>query len=79
MEITGENTSLYGGALQATNLALDNRKSMMTISKEKIETVIRQKDETSMEGIEINLMELQKKLLKLANAKKDYSRAEEDC
>lgn len=32
-----------------------------------------QGDESSLEGIEAKLLELQKELLKLANSKKDYS------
>lgn len=35
--------------------------------------MIRQEDETSSEGIEAKLLELQKELLKLANSKKDYN------
>ena len=35
--------------------------------------MIRQEDETSSEGIETKLLELQKELLKLANSKKDYN------
>ena len=38
-----------------------------------MEEVIRQEDETSSEGIEAKLLELQKELLKLANSKKDYN------
>ena len=46
---------------------------MMATLQENIEAVIRQEDETSSEGIEAKLLELQKKLLKLANSKKDYN------
>ena len=46
---------------------------MMTILHENIETVIRQEDESSVEGIEAKLEELQKELLKRANSKKDYN------
>ena len=35
--------------------------------------MIRQEDETSSEGIEAKLLELQKEILKLANSKKDYN------
>lgn len=38
-----------------------------------IEAVIRQEDETSAEGINAKLEELQKELLRLANFKKDYN------
>lgn len=59
--------------MQAINLALGNRESMMATLQENIEAVIRQEDETSSEGIEAKLLELQKELLKLANSKMDYN------
>lgn len=55
------------------NGTLGNRENMMSTLQENIEAVIRQEDETSSEGIEAKLMELQKELLKLANSKKDYN------
>lgn len=58
--------------VKAINLALGNRDSMMTALQENIEAVIRQEDETSAEGINAKLEELQKELLRLANSKKDY-------
>ena len=59
--------------VQAINLALGSRESMMITLQENVESVIRQEDETSSEGIETKLLELQKELLKLANSKKDYN------
>ena len=59
--------------VKAINLALGNRDSMMTTLQENIEAVIRQEDETSAEGINAKLEELQKELLRLANSKKDYN------
>ena len=59
--------------VQAINLTLGNRENMMVTLQENVEAVIRQEDETSSEGIEAKLMELQKELLKLANSKKDYN------
>lgn len=56
--------------IKAINLALGNRDSMMTALQENIEAVIRQEDETSAEGINAKLEELQKELLRLANSKK---------
>ena len=56
--------------VQAINIALGNRESMMAILQENVEALIRQEDEISSEGIEAKLLELQKKLLKLANSKK---------
>ena len=59
--------------VQAINLALGNREYMMITLWENVEAVIQQEDETSSEGIETKLLELQKELLKLANSKKDYN------
>lgn len=59
--------------VQAINRTLGNRENMMTTLQENVEAVLRQEDETSSEGIETKLMELQKELLKLANSKKDYN------
>ena len=46
---------------------------MIATLQENVQAVIRQEDETSLEGIEVKLVELQKELLKLANLKKDYN------
>ena len=59
--------------LQAINLTLANRESMMATLQENVEAVIRQEDSTSSEGIEAKLLDLKKELLKLANSKKDYN------
>ena len=59
--------------VQAINLALGNREYMMITLWDNLEAVIQQEDETSSEGIETKLLELQKELLKLANSKKDYN------
>ena len=59
--------------MQAINLALGNRESMMAALQENVEAVIRQEDESTSEGIEARLLELQKKLLKLANSKNNYN------
>ena len=45
----------------------------MTISQEKIETVIWQENEISSDGMETKLLELPKELLKLPNSKEDYN------
>ena len=66
-------SDLQAAVVQAINLALGNRESMMSTLQENVEAVIRQEDETSSEGIEAKLLELQKELLKLANSKKDYN------
>ena len=70
---TIQEPDLQAAVVQAINLALGNRESMMATLQENVEAVIRQEDETSSEGIETKLLELQKELLKLANSKKDYN------
>ena len=70
---TIQESDLQAAVVQAINLALGNRESMMATLQENVEAVIRQEDETSSEGIEEKLLELQKELLKLANSKKDYN------
>lgn len=70
---TIQKSELQETVVKAINLALGNRDSMMTALQENIEAVIRQEDESSVEGIEAKLEELQKELLKRANSKKDYN------
>ena len=50
----------------------------MESQQKNIKTVILQGDETSVEGINAKLKELQKKLLRLANSKKDYGSVAEE-
>ena len=70
---TIQESELQAAVVKAINLALGNRDGMMEVLQENIETVIRQEDETSVEGINAKLEELQKELLRLANSKKDYN------
>ena len=70
---TIQEPDLQAAVVKAINLALGNRESMMTTLQKNVEAVLRQEDETSSEGIETRLLELQKELLKLANSKKDYN------
>ena len=70
---TIQESDLQAVVVQAINLALGSRESMMITLQENVESVIRQEDETSSEGIETKLLELQRELLKLANSKKDYN------
>ena len=70
---TIQEQDLQAAVVQAINRTLGNRESMMITLQENVEAVIRQGDETSSEGIETKLLELQKELLKLANSKKDYN------
>lgn len=64
---------LQNAVVTAINLALGNRDRVLAILQENVEAVIRQGNETSSEGIDAKLEELQKELLKLANSKKDYN------
>lgn len=78
---TIQESELQEAVVKAINHALGNRDGMIAVLQENIETVIRQEDETSAEGLNARLEELQKKLLKLANSKKDYNSVadEIDC
>ena len=64
---------LQNAVVTAINLALGNRDRVLATLQKNMEAVIRQEDETSSEGIDAKLEELQKELLKLANSKKDYN------
>ncbi len=70
---TIQESELQEAVIKAINMALGNRDSMMAALQENVEAVIRQEDESSVEGIEAKLEELQKELLKRANSKKDYN------
>ena len=70
---TIQEPDLQVAVVKAINLTLGNRESMMATLQENVEAVIRQEDETSSEGIDAKLLELQKELLKLANSKKNYN------
>lgn len=62
---TIQESDLQAAVVQAINLALGTRESMMATLQENVEAVIWQEDETSSEGIEVKLLELQKELRKL--------------
>ena len=64
--------------MKAINLALGSRDAMMGVLQKNIKTVILQEDETSVEGINAKLKELQKELLRLANSKKEYGSVAEE-
>lgn len=70
---TVQESELQAAVIKAINMALSNRDSMMAALQENVEAAIRQEDESSTEGIEAKLEELQKELLKRANSKKDYN------
>ncbi|WP_319638862.1 recombinase family protein [Extibacter muris] len=69
---------LQEAVVKAINLALGSRDDMMATLQKNIETVLLQGDETSVEGINAKLKELQKELLRLANAKKEYGSVAEE-
>ncbi len=75
---TIQESDLQEAVVKAINLALGNRDAVMEVLQKNIETVILQEDETSVEGINAKLKELQKELLKLANAKKEYGSVAEE-
>lgn len=70
---TIQESELQEAVIKAINMVLGNRDSMMAALQENVETVIRREDESSVEGIEAKLEELQKELLKRANSQKDYN------
>lgn len=70
---TIQESDLQAAVIEAINLVLGNRDSIISTLQKNVETVIRQEDETSSESIDAKLVELQKELLKLANSKKDYN------
>lgn len=70
---TIQESDLQAAVIEAINLALGNRDSIIATLQKNVETVIRQEDETSSESIDAKLVELQKELLKLANSQKDYN------
>ena len=59
---TIQEPDLQAAVVQAINFTLGNREGMMATLRKNVEAVIRQEDETSSEGIEAKLLELQKEL-----------------
>lgn len=57
---TIKESELQVAVVQAINLALGNRDDMLTAPQENVEAVIRQEDESSVEGIEAKLTGMQK-------------------
>ena len=70
---TIQESELQAAVMQAINMTLGNRDSMMATLQENVEVVIRREDEFSVEGIEAKLEKLQKEFLKWANSKKGYN------
>lgn len=70
---TVQETDLQNAVVKAINLALGGKDEMLVALEENIATVFALGDEGSIESINAKLEELQKELLKRANAKKDYN------
>lgn len=70
---TVQETDLQNAVIKAINLALGGKDEMLVALEENITTVFVLGDDGSIEGINAKLEELQKELLKRANAKKDYN------
>ena len=69
---TVQETELQKAVIKAINLALGGKDDMLIALEQNIASVLALEDEGSMESINAKLEELQKELLKRANAKKDY-------
>lgn len=66
-------TELQQAVIKAINIALGGKDDMIVALEQNIASVLALEDENSMESIKAKLEELQKELLKRANAKKDYN------
>ena len=64
---------LQGAAVKAINKALGGREDMMKYLQENIEKILSEGSDTAVQEIDSRLLELQKKLLKKANAKQNYN------
>ncbi|MFV0503771.1 MAG: recombinase family protein [Lachnospirales bacterium] len=70
---TIEETDLQNAVVKAINMALGGKDDMLVALEQNIASVLALEDEGSMESINAKLEELQKQLLKRANAKEDYN------
>jgi DNA invertase Pin-like site-specific DNA recombinase len=66
-------TELQEAVIKAINMALGGKDDMLVALEQNIASVLALEDEGSMESINAKLEELQKELLKRANAKEDYN------
>lgn len=64
---------LQGAVVQAINTTIGGKEGILATLEENIKLVFALEDKSSIESINTKLEDLQKELLKLANAKKDYS------
>ena len=70
---TVQETELQKAVIKAINMALGGKDDMLVTLEQNIASVLALEDEGSMDSINVKLEELQKELLKRANAKKDYN------
>jgi len=70
---TVQETELQEAVIKAINMALGGKDDMLVALEQNITSVLALEDEGSMESINAKLEELQKELLKRANAKEDYN------
>lgn len=70
---TVQETELQEAVVKAINMTLGGRDDMLVALEKNIASVLALEDEGSIESINAKLEELQKELLKRANAKKDYN------
>lgn len=70
---TVQEKELQEAVIKAINMALGGKDDMLVALEQNIASVLALEDESSMESINAKLEELQKELLKRANAKKDYN------
>ena len=70
---TVQETDLQKAVVNAINLALGDKDSVIEKLQQNIESVINRVEDTLAENIDIKLECLQKELLECANAKKDYN------
>lgn len=70
---TVQETELQEAVIKAINQALGSKDNILETLEQNIEEVLTETDNSGTEGIDEKLRVLQKELLKLANAKKDYT------
>ncbi len=70
---TVQETELQEAVIKAINMALGGKDDMLVALEQNIASVLALEDEGSKESINAKLEELQKELLKRANAKEDYN------
>lgn len=69
---TVKEEELQNVVVKAINQIIGDRSEMLDVLEENIRTVIALEDETSTENLDVRLEELQRELLKRANAKQNY-------